>query len=99
MIQVWINAEIVFTMKAKGKTLLIRYERSHDHIIVRTGIFKNLTECPASRGTEAAELLRIIEERKEQLLNEIKQIMPSRKDITAFLDRGRPICYQSLLRS
>ena len=99
VIQVWINDEIVFTMKVKSKTLLIRYERAYDRIHVRTGIYKNLTACPASRGEEAAELLRIIEERKEQLLDEIKQAIPIREDINAFLDRGRPICYQSLLRT
>ena len=94
-----LHNDIVFIMKAKNTTLLIRYDRAYNDIVVKTGIYKDLTECPASRSVEAANLLNIIEERKEQLLEEIKQVMPSRKDIAAFLDRGRPICYPSLLRT
>ena len=96
VIQVWKDEEIVLTMTKGERILMVQYEDDFDQIRVRTNKFdpKYLTACPESRSSEAAVLLKIIEDRKTHVLKMVKhRVMPKRKQIDFFLNQGRPVCY------
>lgn len=101
IIQVWKGTEIILTMNTGDRILVLRYDREFDNICVRTDRYDRefFTECPESRSAEVAELLKLIENRKEQVLQAVKRAIPKRERIRFFLDYGRPICYPTLQAS
>lgn len=101
IIQVWKGEDVILTMNTGERTLVIRYDEEHDVISVRTERYdpKHFTECPETRSEEAAALLRIIEQRKDEVLHAVKRAIPKREQIKFFLDHGRPICYPTLQAS
>ena len=93
--------DIILTMSAGKRILVISYDRSFDTISVRTERYNPelFLECPESRSAEAAELLEIIEQRRDQVLLAVKSAIPKREHIKFFLDHGRAIHYPTFQAS
>lgn len=99
VIQVY-RGQIVFTMQHSKQTLMVRYEKDWDMVSARVRYNakqEEYDECPPSRTEEAAQHLHIIEERKTEVMQRIKEAMPQRDHLIHFLDRGRPVCYPTLI--